>query len=95
MISTMHGAPGHGIRTYRGNGSVGPGAFTRGNRAYHGERDTRYMINCEDEATRPARRPWRELPDAKVKIVRAARIACPGCGIVPPRSRACDTCARS
>jgi hypothetical protein len=89
------GVPVHANRTYRANGDPILGAFTRGNRSWWGERDTRYMINCEDESIRPARRPYRELPDSDVKIVRAARIACPGCGIVPPRSRPCDTCARS
>jgi hypothetical protein len=89
------GVPAHNIRTYRANGAIPTGAFTRGNRSYWGEADTRYMINCEDEAIRPARRPWRELPDSDVKIIRPARVGCPGCGIVPPRSRPCDTCARS
>jgi hypothetical protein len=91
MISTMAGVPRNGVRTIHANGTVPTGAFTKGNRSYWGESDTRPILNLDDEAVRPARKPYAEMPDARVKIISKIAV-CPGCGIIPPTGRPCDQC---
>lgn len=69
-VRTMHGAPDHGCRTYRGNGSRGPGAFTRGDRASWGETACgilpRPTVGLAERHTITAcARPYADLPDAR------------------------------
>ena len=68
MLKTMHGAPVHGMRTMRGNGSRGPGAFTKGDRARWGECaggivPRRTVGLAERLPVETMARPWRDLPD--------------------------------
>jgi hypothetical protein len=98
------GVAAHSHRNYRGNGEQRPGMFTRGNRTWLDERDNRpaMLATLDDRFAGlglgdrvpvvAARRPFRDMADAKVQIVRAARTACPGGGIEPPRGVKCDQC---
>jgi hypothetical protein len=85
------GVPSTRNRTYRANGLVSPGSFTKGNRGSWG-------ASALGVAARPtvglaergeivsARRPWRDLPEARVEVI-SRPVVCPGCGIVPPSGR--------
>jgi hypothetical protein len=98
------GVAAHAHRNYRGNSEQRPGMFTRGNRTWLGERDDRpEMLATLDHRFAglglrdrvpvvAAQRPFRAMADAKIKIVRAARTACPGCGIEPRRGVPCNQC---
>lgn len=100
------GAPAHAQRIYRANGTSHrqPGMFTRGNRGRHILHDDRPAILAADARygslalgdrvpVVAAHRPFRELPDQRVKVISRAAV-CPGCGIVPPAGsgRKCDQC---
>lgn len=96
MIVSMAGAPTHGLRDFRGSAKSPGGAFTRGSRGSWGKTAGGILPRAtvaldESIPVVAARRPWRELPDARVKVISRAAV-CPGCGIVPPRARKCDNC---
>jgi hypothetical protein len=98
------GVAAHAHRNYRGNGEQRPGMLMRGNRTWLGERDNRpeMLATLDDRLAGlglrdrvpvvAARRPFRDMPDAKVTIVQPGRTVCPGCGIEPPRGVPCTQC---
>jgi hypothetical protein len=104
-VQTMHGAPTHGVRRYRGSYTQSPGPFTQGNSS---SGITRAQMNEDLNVSldrpipiRRAHRPYADTieptPDGEVTIIRVRPNTCPGCGIVRPVGRGaalrpCDQC---